>query len=76
MEVRHPRWNTVLVGPRIGGVNPKESHLYRRTSSTVEGNDVNHGGDHCMDAGNNHDNTDFSPSVSESCEDGGTAKVD
>ena len=66
----------MLVGPQVGSVNPKESHQCRHVSPTMEGNDVEHSVDHCIDAGKIHDNADLSPSVSKSCEDGGTTKVD
>ena len=66
----------MLVGPRVGNVNPRESQPCKHISPTMEGNDVERNVDHCIDAGKIHDNADLSPSVSKSCEDGGTAKVD
>ena len=70
VEVRHPRWDCVLVGPRVGCKDPEGSHCEGRTGPTVEDSDVAHGGDHCIDTEKIVENTDFHPSVSDNCVDG------
>ena len=80
VKVSHPRWNSVLVGPRVAVVVPEEPHLSGRTSATaVDGQSVVPGGHHEENARREtekHVNTDFFPAVSDSCVVGVTAKVE
>ena len=78
-KVSHPRWNSVLVGPRAVVVS-EEAHLSGRAGPTAgDGQCVVSGGDHEVDAGKEKENdvsTDFFPAVSDSCVAGVTAKVE
>ena len=80
VKVSHPRWNSVLVGPRFAAVVPEEVHVSGRASPTAgDGQGVVSGGDHEVDAGKETENdvsTDFFPAVSDSCVAGVTAKVE
>ena len=79
MKVSHPRWNSVLVGPRVAVVVSEGNHLSGRASPTVvDGQSDVPRGDHDVYAGKEkekHVRTDFFPAVSDSCVAGVTAKV-
>ena len=79
VKVSHPRWNSVLVGPRAVVVS-EEAHVSGRAGPTAgDGQNVVSGGDHDVDAGKVNENdvsTDFFPAVSDSCVAGVTAKVE
>ena len=80
VKVGHPRWNSVLVGPRVAVVVSEGTHLSGRASPTaVDGQSVVPEGDHDVDAGKEkekHVSTDFFPAVSDSCVAGVIAKVE
>ena len=79
VKVSHPRWNSVLVGPRSVVVS-EEAHLSGRADPTAEdGQSVVSGGNHEVDTGKETENdvsTDFFHAVSDSCVAGITTKVE
>ena len=57
VKVSHPRWNSVLVGPRVAVVVSEGTHLSGRAGPTaVDGQSVVPGGDHEENAGKETEN--------------------
>ena len=64
VKVSHPRWNSVLVGPRAVVVSEEAYVLGRAGPTAGDGQNVVSGGDHNVDAGKVKENDvsiDFSP---------------